>query len=126
MGDAPVAAILTLAYKNSTVYKYGASDPKYNHLRGTTLLFWRTIQESKNRGASTFDLGRSAVENEGLIAFKSKWGSANLPLRYWRYPAPNQRVPVLDKGLSLGGEILCHLPDRLLILLGKTLYKHAG
>lgn len=125
-GNDPVAAILTLNFRNSVVYKYGASDLKYNHLRGTTLLFWRTIQESKESGASLLDMGRSAEENEGLIAFKSKWGSSNLPLRYWRYPAPTPRFPVLESGISLSGKLLCRLPDKLLIVLGKTLYKHAG
>ena len=47
----PVASILTLLYNRAMIYKYGCSDPRFNRLQGTTHLFWRTIQEAKEKGA---------------------------------------------------------------------------
>jgi len=126
-GDQPVASIFTFLYNGAMFYKYGCSDPRFNNLHGTTQLFWRTIQEAKEKGARVFDLGRSDLDNPGLIAFKSKWGAADRQLTYWRFPQPSQkRLPVLAKGGKAGRQILSHLPDPLLILLGRTLYKHAG
>lgn len=60
----PVAACMILFDKNSAVYKYGGSDPRYNSLRGTTLLYWRTIQDARLRRAKTLDLGRSESRTE--------------------------------------------------------------
>ena len=126
-GEHPVASIFTLFYNGSMLYKYGCSDPRFNNLHGPTQLFWRAIQEAKEKGARVFDLGRSDLDNPGLIRFKSKWGSTDLPLTYWRFPPPaRKRRSVLDKGGKAGRQILSHLPDPLLILLGRTLYKHAG
>ena len=125
--DKPIASIFTFFYNGTMLYKYGCSDPKFNNLRGTTLLFWKTIQAAKQLDARVFDLGRSDLDNPGLIRFKSEWGSRELPLIYWRYPQPKRvSLPVLSKAKRAGRQILSHLPDNILILLGKTLYKHAG
>ena len=59
------ASIITLFYKNSMVYKYGCSDPKFNHCSGMSLLMWNAIQEAKALGASEFDFGRSDQDNPG-------------------------------------------------------------
>lgn len=126
-GDQPVASILTLLYKKTMLYKYGCSDPELNNLRGTTTLFWRTIQDAKAQGAEVFDLGRSDLDNPGLLRFKSQWGSREIPLVYWRYPqAVRDSVKGLSGAKTFGRKMLSHLPDNLLILVGKTLYKHAG
>jgi CelD/BcsL family acetyltransferase involved in cellulose biosynthesis len=123
----PIASIFTFFYNGTMLYKYGCSDPKFNNLRGTTLLFWKTIQAAKQLDAKVFDLGRSDLDNPGLIRFKSEWGSRELPLIYWRYPQPKPvSLPVLSKTKRAGRQLLSHLPDNILILLGKTLYKHAG
>jgi hypothetical protein len=125
--DTPVASILTLAHGGSVIYKYGCSDARFNHLGGTVALFWRTIQEAKALGARTFDMGRSDLDNPGLINFKSNWGTANLTLNYWRCPKAQKRpAPVNSSGQKLGAYIVSRLPDSLLILLGRTLYKHVG
>jgi hypothetical protein len=126
-GERPVASILTVLFKDTMLYKYGCSDPELNNLRGTTVLFWRTIQDAKEHGAQVFDLGRSDLDNKGLLRFKSQWGGKEIPLIYWRYPqGVRDIVPRFSIGKRLGRKMLAHLPDNLLILVGKTLYKHAG
>jgi len=126
-GEIPIASILTLTYKRSVIYKYGCSDAKYNNLAGTVFLFWKTIQEAKERGADVFDMGRSDLDNPGLINFKSNWGTPDIPLTYWRFPAPSPApAPGRARAKMVGSYLLARLPDSLLILLGRTLYKHAG
>jgi Acetyltransferase (GNAT) domain len=123
----PIASILTLTCNGSVIYKYGCSDARFNNLAGTPLLFWRTIQEAKEAGVHTFDMGRSDLDNHGLIHFKSNWGTADLPLVYWRCPASEQsELSSPSAGRKVGGYIVSRLPDSLLILLGRTLYKHVG
>ena len=69
-----VASILTLSHKKSMIYKYGCSNSAFNNLGGTALLFWKTIQEAKENGFDELEMGRSDVDNLGLIAFKEHWG----------------------------------------------------
>ncbi len=127
MGSTPVASMFTLSFGNSMIYKYGCSDERYNKLAGNAFLFWRAIRDAKEAGRKVFDMGRSDLDNPGLITFKSNWGTTNSALKYWRFPGLS---PARKKGVSnlraLGGTVLAHLPDRWLIAVGSALYKHAG
>ena len=125
--DRPIASILTLLYNGTMTYKYGCSDAVYNNLAGTPFLFWQTIQHAKRCGASTFDMGRSDLDNPGLINFKSNWGTQDLPLTYWRCPETSENgVSAPSSAKKVGSYVISRLPDPLLILLGRTLYKHVG
>jgi hypothetical protein len=126
-GSAPVASIVTLRYKTSLVYKYGCSDAQYNNMGGTSLLFWKAIQEGKATGAEEFDLGRSGHEDPGLIAFKEHLGAISSELRYYRSSASPHRVATSKLGASLlARQALTRLPDSLFIGVGQLLYRHLG
>jgi CelD/BcsL family acetyltransferase involved in cellulose biosynthesis len=124
-GDYPVAAIMTTVWKDTLVYKYGCSDPEFSNLGGTPMLFWKAIQTAKADELSWFDLGRSDADNAGLLAFKDHWGAKRSTLCYWRHPAsgPPSHV-VWDKRLA--DHLLKRMPDRLLVMAGRLLYKHMG
>ena len=85
----PIAAVLTLRFRDSVFYKYGASDARYKNLGATPLLLWTAIKESKSTGAKEFSLGRTDEDNTGLINFKNHWTHRSTPLVYWRYPGPD-------------------------------------
>jgi hypothetical protein len=121
-----ISSILTLAYNGTVVYKYGCSDAAFNSLAGTPFLFWHTIQDAKQHDFKTFDMGRSDLDNPGLINFKSNWGTKNTALDYWCWPQAPQKSLIMDQGKKAGGYVVSRLPDSLLTLLGRTLYKHAG
>ena len=124
----PVAAILTLRHKDTLVYKYGCSDTRFNNLGGTQLLFWKTIQEAKHDGLLIFDLGRSESDNTGLIAFKDRFGSARSLLTYTRFslsPPSAMFGPHAKRWATrIARFVVPLLPDRLLCMLGSTLYRH--
>jgi hypothetical protein len=82
----PVAAIFTLQYKHTLVYKYGCSDKRFNRLGSEPFLFWKAIQKAKSNGMCEFDLGRSDLANTGLSTFKERLGAKRSPLVYRRYP----------------------------------------
>jgi hypothetical protein len=71
--DIPIASILTLRFRNTVYYKYGCSNTQFNHLGATPFLLWRAIWGAKSNGATEFDLGRTEMDNAGLIAFKNKF-----------------------------------------------------
>jgi len=122
----PAAAILTLSFRDKVVYKYGGSDVELNHLGGMALLFWKMIQEAKRDCAVELDLGRSDIENEGLIAFKEHWGAARLPITYWRYPLAAPRASGKGWRDREAKRIFAYLPNGILEVIGEVLYRHMG
>jgi CelD/BcsL family acetyltransferase involved in cellulose biosynthesis len=123
----PFASILTVRYKDSMIYKYGCSDPAFNKLGGVALLFWRTVQEATAAGLRVFDMGRSDMDNLGLIQFKDRWGAARSQLVYRRYSktGPTQ-ASLLGWKLELAKQLFERMPDSLLIASGRVLYRHIG
>ena len=127
-GDIPVASIVTFLYKKTLVYKYGCSDGQYSNMGGTPLLFWKAVQQAKESGAETFDLGRSDHDEPGLIAFKEHLGASSSELVYYRDPAtPIKAAAKPGPSASwLAREALVRLPDPLLASVGQLLYRHIG
>jgi len=122
----PIAGIMTLTFKRTMTYKYGGSDAAHHRLGGMAFLFWRVIQDARARGFAELDLGRSDVDQPGLIAFKDHLGATRSTLTYYRYPerqrasAPSDWMPRVARG------VFAHLPDATLDLAGRLLYKHLG
>jgi hypothetical protein len=120
-----LASILTLNHKKSVVYKYGCSDVAHNNLGGTAYLFWRTIQEAKEQGFETLELGRSDTGNAGLVAFKERWGAAERRISYWTYPRTHSPA-VTGWTMKFAQRLVPVIPDLALEAVGKLFYRHIG
>jgi lipid II:glycine glycyltransferase (peptidoglycan interpeptide bridge formation enzyme) len=130
-GDRPVAGMLTIRYKDTLVYKYGGSDTRFNNLGGMHLLYWKAMQDAKNSGLRTFDLGRSDYGQDGLITFKSRWGAKQSVLTYIRFGVAGNAEHVFDPSgtswkMRIVKQVFAHAPTRILSALGSILYKHVG
>jgi CelD/BcsL family acetyltransferase involved in cellulose biosynthesis len=130
-GSRPIASILTIRYKDTLIYKYGCSDSHMNKFGGIQLLLWRAIQEAKSEGLKICDLGRSDVDNEGLIAFKERWGATRSTLTYQRFAAHGNRSAAFGQSANnwkfrLAKHIFAVTPNRVLSVVGNILYKHMG
>jgi hypothetical protein len=125
-GTLPIAALLILRFRNTIYYKYGCSNSKFHNFGAMSALFWRTIQESKTAGFEQFDLGRTEIQNTGLIAFKNHWAHEPTPLSYWRYPCPDS--PTMDENWKLRvlKRACARMPNRLLAFTGRLMYRHIG
>ena len=122
----PVAGIVTLRQGKSLVYKYGASDASWNHLGGMALLLWNTIKEAKETGCESLDLGRSDLDNPGLITFKNRWGAEQSVLSTWRTP-PVEESPRRDRLTRQWGKgLFSRLPIPVQTFAGRLLYRHVG
>jgi lipid II:glycine glycyltransferase (peptidoglycan interpeptide bridge formation enzyme) len=120
-----VASILTLSHKKTMVYKYGCSNLAFNNLGGTALLFWNAIQEATDNGLEELEMGRSDVDNFGLIAFKEHWGASGTRISYWTYPHSGTGLPSVWKK-KLARYLVPAVPDLALRTVGRLLYKHIG
>ena len=126
-----VAAMLTVRYKNTLTYKYGGSDAEYNKFGSMPLLYWTSIQEAKTSGLQFFDFGRTDASQSGLITFKGRWGAKESLLTYSRYAPSSDVKHMFDVSHSSAHSgpargLLAYLPNRVVSLLGRALYKHVG
>jgi Acetyltransferase (GNAT) domain len=121
----PAASIVTLRFKNTVVYKYGATDARFFPLGGMQLLFWRAIAEAKRSGIVELDLGRSDMHARGLLVLKDRLGASRSSLNYFRYPAGCGQG-LLSDGASRRKGILSRVPGPLIAIAGRSLYRHFG
>jgi hypothetical protein len=119
-----LASILTVSHKKAMIYKYGCSNIAFNNLGGTAMLFWKTVQEAKDNGFEELEMGRSDIDNLGLIAFKEHWGASGTPVSYWTYPHRAELSSVWIE--KLGRHLVPTVPDLALRMVGKLLYRHIG
>lgn len=121
----PAAAILTLDHGATLVYKYGCSDSRFNKFGATSLLFWRAAQAGMERGAREFDLGRTDLDNPGLLAYKDRLGAARTELRYHRTAGagPQTQLSWFD---LVARRAYGLVPSRVSRWAGSRLYRHFG
>jgi hypothetical protein len=120
----PIASILTLAHGNTVVYKYGCSDQAFSNLGGTPLLFWHSIREAKAMGAEAYDLGRTDLDNPGLLEFKERLGGKPTELHYYGFPAgPKAQASKLATTVR---KLVSLMPEPIFTSLGRILYRHVG
>ncbi len=122
----PVAAIMTLRYREVLTYKYGCSDQRFHRWGGMQLLLWRAIEQAISMGLREFDMGRSDLDHPGLAAFKDRWGAARSKLTYWACPAKPASSRESSWKLDLAKMIFAHTPSTCLTLAGNLLYRHIG
>lgn len=122
----PVAAIMTLRFRDVLTYKYGGSDHRFHRWGGMQLLLWKAIEQAIAQGLREFDMGRSDLDNPGLMTFKDRWGAARSRLTYWAFPAGQFSARESTWKLDAAKKIFAHAPSPCLTLAGNLLYKHIG
>ena len=74
-GKIPIAGILLMNYKDVVYYLYGGSERGHLDKRPYHLLLWKTIETAYEEGFKFLDLGRTSLNNLGLMEFKRRWGA---------------------------------------------------
>jgi lipid II:glycine glycyltransferase (peptidoglycan interpeptide bridge formation enzyme) len=121
----PVAAILTLRFRDVVYYKYGCSDVQFNRFGTMPWLLWNAIHAAKSGGATEFDLGRTDANDAGLLAFKNHWVPNPKQLVYWRFPAGDRAKLQMEGWKSrLAGLAFTKMPLGILEFAGNLLYRH--
>ena len=84
-GTHPVAAAVFFHFGKNAVYKFCASDERYQQVRGNNLVLWEGIRFLTENGAETLHLGRTGRENIGLRRFKLTWGTEEETIEYLKF-----------------------------------------
>ena len=122
-----VAGAVFARFGEKALYKYGGSDPVYQHVRAVNLLFWEAIRFYQEAGCRTLCFGRTEPFNEGLRRFKLGWGTREERLDYYRYDFG--RDAFVEAPLAFRGwhnAVFSRLPMPLLELAGAALYRHVA
>lgn len=90
--DACLAGGVFLRWNHSLMCKYAASREETLELRPNNLIFWTGICWGCENGITTFDMGRSDLDNQGLRDFKTGWGAQETPLFYTSLSRPPQAL----------------------------------
>ena len=124
---APIAANVYFYFGDQILYKYGASDRAFQHLRANNLVMWEAIKWGCDRGYRTLCFGRTEPDNEGLRQFKAGWGAREHLIKYYRFDLRKDafiKTPTIVNPLYK--KIFSKLPIPALNMLGRILYRHMG
>ncbi len=124
--EVPVAAILTLRFREGHYFKYGCSDARFNRFGATPWLLWRAITAAKSSGANKFDMGRTEQGNAGLLSFKDHWAPSPQRLVYWNFPEAFGVRSVDDWKVKMAKSVFSCIPRKLLAATGRLIYRHIG
>ncbi|HEU4565210.1 MAG TPA: GNAT family N-acetyltransferase [Gemmatimonadaceae bacterium] len=123
---AAAAAIMLWKGTREWIYAFGASLPQFLEYRPNHVLIWTALEDAARAGI-TFDLGRAAPEQQGLVEFKERWGGVPRPLAYDYWPhAGGLNAKPRDRGaLALAGRVWTRLPFAV-ARRGAFLYRYLG
>jgi hypothetical protein len=125
-GKTIAASVFLLAGKKA-LFKYGASDEEYNHLRANNLVMWHAIQRCHALGCESIDLGRSELQNRGLNQFKAGWNPKEFTIHYYNYSfLRNKFVRSERVNVRSWNNIFRKLPIPICKAIGSLSYRHFG
>jgi lipid II:glycine glycyltransferase (peptidoglycan interpeptide bridge formation enzyme) len=124
---AAIAASVFFCFGESAVYKFGASDARWHHLRPNNLVMWEAIRTCHDRGCTQLSLGRTDLEHEGLRQYKTGWGVLERRVDYHRF---NLTSAAFERGCSPLGStksaVFKRMPMPVLSAIGSLSYRHIG
>ena len=127
LNNRTIAGAVYFHFGNKALYKFGASDDRYQQVRPNNLVMWEAIQCYCRHGYHYFDFGRTDCENTGLLQFKRGWGGQEYPINYYRYDFRQKAfIADLPKVKGMRRQIFKMMPIPLLKIAGSVLYQHAG
>ena len=121
-----VAGAAFFHFGNQAIYKYGASDRSYQHLRPNNLAMWQAIKWFAEKGFSSFSFGRTEPENLGLMQFKRGWGTNEQILNYYKYDLAKDRCVEDPNKIMTSYNLFKMMPLPILKATGRLLYRHVG
>ena len=127
LGERVIAGAVFFCFGVKALYKYGASDRRYQAMRANHLVMWEAIKYYSHHRYESLCLGRTDRDNHGLRQYKLGWGTEENVINYYVYDLKTHAF-VKDTGRtdSLYKMIFSKMPAPLLRLSGKLLYRHVG
>jgi hypothetical protein len=114
-------------FGNKALYKFGASDLRFQNLRANNIIMWEAIRRYSKEGYSELCFGRTEPENSGLRQFKTGWGVKEHTIKYFKYNLKTHAfMPNSNHKAESYYKIFNYMPLPLLKLIGSLAYRHIG
>jgi hypothetical protein len=121
----PVAAAIFFRFGKNAVYKYGASDERFQAFRANNLVMWEGIQFLARQGAEQLHFGRTECQNDGLRRFKLSWDAKEGTINYFRVDSSGRQCVVpAASDRAFHKKIFIRLPLVFNRLAGSMIYPH--
>ncbi len=122
-----VAGGIFYNFGGNVLYRYGASDRNYLHLRPNNLVMWEAIKWSIENRYRTFCFGSTDFDNDGLRQFKRGWGTEEISINYYKLDIKEESFKEYYPRAGLvARKVFRKTPMFLLKMAGALLYKHLG
>ncbi len=124
-GSRPIAAAIFFRFGKNALYKYGASDKRFQEFRANNLVMWQGIQVLARGGAEKLHFGRTECENDGLRRFKLSWDTEEETINYFRVDSSGREcLAPTPRDSGFHKRIFGRLPLVLNRLAGSMIYPH--
>ena len=121
----PIAAAVFFHTGHLGLYKFGASDYRFQHLRPNNLMMWEAIKHCTSLGLTELHLGRTSLFNDGLRHFKLGFGAVEETIQYAKYDFRRSGfVSDVDRSEGPLNVMFRCMPMPLLTQAGRFLYPH--
>lgn len=125
LGQRPIAASMFFHHGRQALYKFGASDYRFQHLRPNNLLMWEAMKRCAAQGCACLHLGRTTLANAGLRRFKLAFGAEEAKIEYCKYDLKlHSFVQDVDRAEGFINHLFRCLPAPLFRLAGRLIYPH--
>jgi lipid II:glycine glycyltransferase (peptidoglycan interpeptide bridge formation enzyme) len=123
-----IAGSVYFHFGTSAVYKYGASDKRYQGVRPNNLVMWEAIAWLAQRGYSSLSFGRTDLDHDGLRRFKLGWAASEETESYYKYDIKAGRFlsNIRTAVNSASARVFSAAPLPVLRAVGSLLYRHMG
>jgi hypothetical protein len=122
-----IAGAVFFEFGESAMYKFGASDKHFQHLRANNLVMWDAICYFQRKQFRELSLGRSRLNNEGLMRFKRSWGAEETSVKYHQIGLQKKvKVPYYERSETAAWlpKVTQWIPLPVLRLIGRLAYRH--
>lgn len=121
----PIASAVFFYYGEKGIYKFGASDERYQQLRPNNLVMWAGIKHLSKGGRRLMSFGRTSIGNEGLRRFKLGWGSSERVVSYLKQDVQTGKIMMQrDQSSGVHRFFFRHLPPWVNQAAGSVVYRH--
>jgi len=122
-----IAGMIFFHHKQEVIYKYGASDFKFQSFRPNNLLMWEAIKFYAAKKFQKLTLGRTEFSHEGLRQFKTGFNPDEIVRHYYRLDLrTGDYVQEIVKPENYREKLFKLLPMTGLKFIGRVAYKHMG
>jgi lipid II:glycine glycyltransferase (peptidoglycan interpeptide bridge formation enzyme) len=124
-GSRAIAAAIFFQFGKNALYKFGASDKRFQEFRANNLVMWRGIQRLVDEGVEKLHFGRTDCEDTGLRRFKLSWDTEEQAIDYFRVdPSGHQLSASARADSGFHKKIFGTLPLMFNRLAGSLVYPH--